>query len=178
MGTLKYAVGSTLASASLFLAPAVPVAATTTNNSDSNNTTTTTVTETKTINIGDCVVRFDDIKVWLDQYNKIEADEQNNDVDGLGNDNNSQSNNSSASQSNSQSVVITVAPNCSVTNVQPAVAGGAGGQGGAVLGAQTESAKGGVGAGVGGAGSSMVASVGVIGSALGVGAGLLRRFGN
>src|SRR3989344_8103106 len=76
MSTLKYTLGSALASASLLLAPAAPVAAFGDNNStnDSNNnngnsTETVTVTETKTITIGDCVVMMDDIEAWLNQSN-------------------------------------------------------------------------------------------------------------
>ncbi len=198
MGTLKYKVGSAMASATLLLAPVAPVAASENNAENSyNNTTTNTVTTTtdnsKSIEIGDCVVMMDDIKVWLDQYNQQNNGQANVDTDldgggypqlerfdgprGGGDDGNTtnQSNSSSQSQANGQSVVITVAPDCSVTNVQQAVSSG-GGSGDAVQGASAEAGKGGVGAGFGGVASSLAASVGAVGSVLGAGLGL-RRFG-
>ena len=197
MGTLKYTVGSALASASLLLAPAAPAAAFGDNNSvnDSNNnngnsTETVTVTETKTITIGDCVVMMDDIKAWLNQSNDQGNVNSNVDVDlgggGLpyvnefngprggddeGNTTN-QSNSNNQSQSNSGSITITVAPDCSVTNVTQAAAEDEG----EVLGDQAEAAKGGVGAGFGAA-SSITATVGALTSVLGAGFGI-RRFGN
>ena len=195
MSTLKYTLGSALASASLLLAPAAPVAAFGDNNSvnDSNNnngnsTETVTVTETKTITIGDCVVMMDDIKAWLNQSNDQGNVNSNVDVDldggnapylaelngprggdDEGNTTN-QSNSNSQSQSNSGSITITVAPDCSVTNVTQAAAEGE------VKGAQAEAAKGGVGAGFGAA-SSVAATVGALTSVLGAGFGI-RRFGN
>ncbi|MBI2285849.1 hypothetical protein HYU82_03455 [Candidatus Saccharibacteria bacterium] len=184
MGMLKYSIGSVLASTTLFLAPAVPVAAEGHGgDTNSNNTTvTTTNTETKTINVGQCSVRFDDIKVWLDQYNKINNDDQNSqneneledelDDENTVNQDNSSSQDQSGSQANSQSVVITVSPDCSVTNVTQAAADEDDGE---VLGAQAEAAKGGVGAGFGAA-SSLSAAVGAFGSVLGAGFGIRRFF--
>lgn len=198
MGKLKYTVGTAAASASLWLAPVAPVAADSNTEDSFNNTTTNTVTttvdESKSITIGDCVVMMDDIKVWLDQYNKQNSSQNNVDMDlgsnggpyllqenghdGGNDDGNTtnQSNSSEQSQANSQSVVITVAPDCSVTNVTEVQQASAGGSGGSVLGAQAEAAKGGVGAGVG-AGASLVASFGAVASAIGAGLGI-RRFGN
>src|SRR3990167_10166768 len=79
MSTLKYALGSTMASAALFLAPAVPVAAWGggDNNSvdNSNNSITTNDNDTKTVTIGQCSVRFDDIKTWLDQNGNSQGSE-------------------------------------------------------------------------------------------------------
>lgn len=171
MSTLKYALGSTMASAALFLAPAVPVAAFGGGTNDSNNTSTNTNTETKTINIGQCSVRFDDIETWLDQNGNSQGSENENEIDGDRNDDNTAGGNSSnQSQSNGQSVVITVSPNCSVTNVTNAAAP-------VVAGAQVEAAKGGVSAGFGAVASSFVASIGAVGSVLGAGLGI-RRFGN
>ena len=189
MGTLKYTVGSAMASATLLMAPAAPVAALGFGDTtiDSNNTTTNNDNDSKTVNIGQCSVRIDDINTSQDQSNDQSSSNTNVNANvgggggpfalengpprgGDDGNNTNQSNSSNQSQSGgSQSVVITVSPNCSVTNVTQAAA--------AVQGAQVEAGKGGVSAGFGAAASSLAASVGAIGSVLGAGLGL-RRFGN
>lgn len=213
MSTLKSYMASAATSASLLLVPAMPVAADSTNTDSFNNTTTNTVTTTlsvdKSITIGDCVVMMDDIKVWLDQYNgqssynknlDMTLGQQENDVDDnddhnaadQSNSNSStQGNSSNQSQNNGSTITITVAPNCSVTNVQPAVAaGGAGGGpanggagGGSVLGASTggqgagaqvQAPAGGVGAGYGAQGVNLGAAAGLF-SSLGLAGFSLRR---
>lgn len=190
MRNLKYVVGTTAASASLWLAPVAPVAADT-NDSYNNSGNTSVVTNTdasKSITIGDCVVFMDDIKAWLVQANVNLNGQANVDTDlegglpylnkdeggprGGHDDGNStdQTNNNGTEQSNNGSIVITVAPDCSVTNVTKVQ------QATAVQGAQTDAPKGGVGAGIG-AGASLFASTFAAVSALGAGLGI-RRFGN
>lgn len=194
MGTLKYTIGSAMASTALFLAPAVPVAASETNISDSYNSTSTntsTETNTETNNgieqdaddrgknfavLGNCSGIF---------FNEISQSQYTDLVNGGGGQEWLQewlngprapqpSSNNQSSSSSQSAAGITFSPDCSVTNVQQAAAQAAG----VVQAAQVSAPKGGVGAGVGGAvGSSLTAVLGIAGSIGSLGFGL-RRFGN
>jgi len=196
MGTLKYTIGSAMASVTLFLAPAATVAASETNVSDSyNNTSTNTSTETNTNTetnngieqdaddhgknfavLGNCSgIFFNEIS--QSQYTDLVNGSNERGYEWFGewlNGHLPQPNNDSNSQSSSSSqsaTGISFSPNCSVTNVQQAAAQ-------VVAAAQVSAPKGGVGAGVGGAvGSSLTAILGVAGSIGSLGYGL-RRLGN
>jgi|GEM_PF-3392382 hypothetical protein len=196
MRTLKYSIGSALASGVILLAPAAPVAADEVGNNNNSSTNTSEVTTKTSTNtgiqqngndggkqiavLGNCSGVF---------FSRVDLD-QSTDLSNGGNGYEGQDPNSvvittNQNASSTQSATgITFSPDCSVHNVTQA-AGGQGG--GAVLAANTSAAvasaqvsapKGGVGAGVGGAvGSSLTAVLGIAGSLGSFGLGL-RRFGN
>lgn len=185
MRTLKYSIGSALASGVMLLAPAAPVAADTIDsNNNSSTNTSEVITETET-NSGIQQEAEDDSKNFAVLgncsgvfFSRVDLD-QSTDLSNGGGGNQEWSeqqpygaNNQSASSTQS-ATGITFSPDCStqnVTNVQQAVA--------AAAAAQVQAPKGGVGAGVGGAvGSSLTAMFGIAGSLGSLGLGL-RRFGN